>query len=305
VVVLTLFALLRWLHEASWWMVAVTAISPWLYFSAWVVAGYALATKRLLLGGVAGLLVALSIWWLVPQWWPVDRAPHPVAGSARIRIFDANIKFDNRDLAGIGAEITKAQPSVITLEELTPTNLTSLEASGALSSYQWKFLAPNVASDGFGVWSKIPLSDVQRWFAGPHLELRGWLQPATGPRVRLYVVHTGAPRKGAAPLWKLEMSSIEASLRTQKAPLIVAGDFNATWDMFEFQSILHVGLTDTAAEQGKGWEMTWSREVRVIPPFMRIDHVLYSRGITSTGYHSGIGSGSDHRPIIADLAIAP
>lgn len=297
--------MLRWLHSDSWWVIAVTAVSPWLYFSAWVVAAWAAVARAWWLTGVAGLLVALSLWWLVPQWTPIHRASAPVAGSARIRVFDANIEYSNRYLAGIGGEIEKARPDVITVEELSPGNLKALVATGAVAGYRWSFLAPTSGSDGFGVWSRIPLSGVQRWFAGPHLELSGWLQPASGPRVRLFVVHTDAPRSGSAPLWHLEMNAIAAKLRPEKPPLIVAGDFNATWDMFEFQSILHLGLSDTAVEQGKGWQLTWSRQVHVLPPLVRIDHVLYSRGITSTGYRTGVGKGSDHRPIVVDLAVAP
>jgi endonuclease/exonuclease/phosphatase (EEP) superfamily protein YafD len=297
---------LRWVHADSWWLlVAATAISPWLYFSSWVIAAGAAWAHRPRLAAVAGILVVISIWWLAPQWYPFSRASTPASGSIPLRIFDANVEYSNLDLADIGAEIKAANPDVITLEELSYANEASLTATGVLSAYQWHYVIPDYGSYGFGVWSRIPLTDATTWYAGGHPEVRGWLQPPGGPKVRLYVVHTGAPRSGAVAEWHQEMTAIAANLKTEPAPLVVAGDFNATWDMYEFQHILHDGLRDTAVEQGRGWDMTWSRQMRVIPPLVRIDHVLYSRGITSTGYRVGQGTGSDHRPIIATLAVAP
>jgi endonuclease/exonuclease/phosphatase family metal-dependent hydrolase len=83
---------------------------------------------------------------------------------------------------------------------------------------------------------------------------------------------------------------------------VVVGDFNATTEMYEFRDILGTDLKDAAVEAGDGWQMTWSRMSRLLPPLVRIDHVLYSRGLTVTSYHTAGDPGSDHQLITATLA---
>jgi endonuclease/exonuclease/phosphatase family metal-dependent hydrolase len=38
---------------------------------------------------------------------------------------------------------------------------------------------------------------------------------------------------------------------------------------------------------------------------MRLDHVLVSAGVEVRSIREGLGQGSDHRPIIADLVLLP
>ena len=306
VVSLAALAVLRWTHSDSWWLVIVaTAVAPWLYFLAWIVAAVAAVARRWALTAVAAVLVVVSVVWLVPQWYPVARAASPAPGAVPIRLFDANVQYTNPSLVAIAGEIRADHPNVITLEELSYANMKSLVASGVLAAYHWSYVVPYGGASGFGVWSDISMTGAQTWWTEGHPEVRAWLYPAGAPRVRLYVIHTDAPRPGAAATWHREMSAIAAVLRPEPRPMIVAGDFNATWDMYEFQDILHLGLRDAAVEEGKGWEMTWSRQARVIPPVVRIDHILYSSGVTVTAYRTGVGRGSDHRPIEAQLAVTP
>ncbi len=307
VIALGALAVVRWTRTDHWFfLVGAAALSPWLNFLSWVVAVVAAVCRRWLLLCAASVLVALSIIWLVPQWYPLRRAAAPVSGSVRLRVFDANVEYSNTNLAGIAHEIEAAHPNLVTLEELSNGNLGSLLATGAMAAYRWKFVAPTDGSNGFGVWSDIPLSGAQLWSAAGHPEVSGWLEPPGARPVRLYVVHTVGPVPGGVAPWHDQITAVAARLRAESSrPLLVAGDFNATWDMYEFQDILHLGLRDAAAEDGKGWEMTWSRQLGFLPPLIRIDHVLYSKGITTTSYRTGIGQGSDHRPVIAELAIAP
>jgi endonuclease/exonuclease/phosphatase (EEP) superfamily protein YafD len=296
---------LRLTHTDSWWPVIVAiAVSPWLYFLAWIVAAVGAVRHRWVLTGAAGVLVVLSIVWLVPQWYPWARAAAPAPGAVPLRLFDANVQYSNPDMAPIGAEIRADRPDLITLEELSLPNLRSLTVTGVLDRYRWRYVLP-FGGAGLGVWSDVPMTGMTTWYAGDHPEVRAWLQPHGTPRVRLYVVHTDAPRRGAADAWHTEMSAITAALRSEPRPLLVAGDFNATWDMYEFQDVLHLGLHDAAVEEGKGWEMTWSRQSRVVPPVVRIDHVLYSPGLTVTHYRTGVGRGSDHHPIMVGVAVNP
>lgn len=122
-----------------------------------------------------------------------------------------------------------------------------------------------------------------------------------GP-VRLYAVHVVAPigsgRRGSVD----GLRRVATDVRAERGPVLVAGDFNATWGNQAFRDVLDSGLTDAAAARGHTLQMTWPRGHRV-PPVIRIDHVLTGDGLTVTAIRAGGGLGSDHRPLVADIAV--
>jgi endonuclease/exonuclease/phosphatase (EEP) superfamily protein YafD len=301
-----LVSCLRWAQVDGWWLaVAAVAMAPWTYLPLYLLipSAYLVRQKALLL--CAAVLALIGAFQVLPQWLPENEASRSALGAVDLRFFDANIEYTNSSMAGIAREIADARANVVTLEELSPVNLKSLVATGALARYRWNFVSPDSGAGGFGVWSDTPLSQARLWFAGPHPEVSARLDLKNGTNTELFVVHTDAPRSGYEETWRHELAAIARRLRGQPSPMVVVGDFNATWDMGAFKDVLRVGLSDAATKQGKGWQMTWSRKLRPLPPLVRIDHLLYSAEITSTSYRTGVGSGSDHRPIIVGLAVDP
>jgi endonuclease/exonuclease/phosphatase (EEP) superfamily protein YafD len=49
--------------------------------------------------------------------------------------------------------------------------------------------------------------------------------------------------------------------------------------------------------------MTWPRDRRLVPPLARIDHVLTRGPIVVTHIGTGDGRGSDHHPLVAEVAL--
>jgi endonuclease/exonuclease/phosphatase (EEP) superfamily protein YafD len=305
--VLAATALTRAVHLDRWWpVVYLIAVSPWLYALAVVVAPAALVARRWSLGAVAGILAVIGLITVGPTMWPFATAQSPPAGSFTLRVFDANVRYNNPSLAGIAAEIIADHPDLVMLDELTPTGAATLQAAGAVSRFRWHYVVPDAGgADGFGVWSDLPLRDPAVWRAGDHPEVSAALVLPDQQTVTIDAIHTTAPRSGVVGEWRTELAAIKARVSAQPQPVLVAGDFNATSQMYELTSITHLGLKDAAIESGKGWQMTWSRLPPVIPPLVRIDHVLYSRGLTVTGYRLGTGKGSDHRPVITEISVFP
>jgi endonuclease/exonuclease/phosphatase (EEP) superfamily protein YafD len=243
------------------------------------------------------LLVIVQAVLVLPSWHPWATAAAPAAGW-RLRVFDANVRFNNLNLTGIGHEINVNHPDLVSVEELSFANERSLLATGAVARFKYRYVRPADDSTGFGVWSDEPLTSSETWNAFGHTEYSGMLHPPSGGPISLLVVHTFAPYGAGEPSeWQGEMASISARVADAPRPLIVTGDFNATTDMKQFRSVLHHGLTDAAVSMGDGWRMTWPRNWHLVPPLVRPDHVLYSDGLTVTSYRLGDGSGSDHRPL--------
>jgi endonuclease/exonuclease/phosphatase (EEP) superfamily protein YafD len=285
-------------------VIGVAALTPWPYFLAWPVLGVSITRRRWLMAAGSALLIVAQVSLVLPSWRP-DVTAAPAAGAWRLRVFDANVLDTNSDLTGIAAEIEADHPDVVALQELTTANVNSLRQTGAVSGYRWHRIDLVGGSTGFGVWSDVPLADPRTWYAGRHPEFSAELRQADGTRVTLLVVHTFAPHGADEPAeWSAELHAIAERVATAVEPLVVVGDFNATADMKQFQALLHEGLVDAAVARGQGWRMTWPRDLPVVPPFLRPDHLLYSRGLTATAYRLGTGSGSDHRPLLVELAHA-
>lgn len=84
----------------------------------------------------------------------------------------------------------------------------------------------------------------------------------------------------------------------------MVGDFNATWNNRGFAALLGDGLTDAAAARGQDFAMTWPNGA-IVPPFIRIDHVLTGSRLAATVITSHSGFGSDHHFLTTSIALHP
>jgi endonuclease/exonuclease/phosphatase (EEP) superfamily protein YafD len=287
------------------WEIALIGVSPLVLWLGLPVAVGAVAGRRRVLAMAA--LVPVVGWgvWAGPDFWPFPDAARP-AGPA-VRVFDANVSQANRDLTGIAGEITRDRPTVVVLEELTYVALASLRTTGALRPFRWSVVRPDGSAGGMGIWSTAPLTGVSSWSAGEdQTELDAWVHPAGTPAFRLDGIHVYAPAfgPGQPAEWRHQLALVRLHLADEPRPLVVAGDFNATWDLRPFQQILHLGLADAAVLAGRGWEMTWPRDQAYVLPYLRLDHVLVSPQLTVTSYRLGDGTGSDHHPLLVSVATA-
>jgi endonuclease/exonuclease/phosphatase (EEP) superfamily protein YafD len=124
-----------------------------------------------------------------------------------------------------------------------------------------------------------------------------------GGPVALRVVHTLAPLPAYWQEWTTALAAVGQSVRASgDSTMLMVGDFNATWGNRGFAALLHDGLTDGAAARGKALDMTWPNGA-VVPPFLRIDHVLTGAGLAVTQIAAEPGFGSDHRYLVARVAI--
>jgi endonuclease/exonuclease/phosphatase (EEP) superfamily protein YafD len=280
------------------WEIAAIGVGPLVLPLALPLGIGAIVRRRYLLTVASvAVLVCWSVW-SGPDLWPF--ATPPAAVGPGLRIYDANVSQSNHDLREIGGEIVRDRPDVIVLEELTPPALGSLRSTGALRPYHWSVVHTRPGPGGMGLWSRLPAYGLATWGVGEgQVEVDGWVRPPRGVPVRVDGVHVYAPAFGPdqPATWKQQLTSVRTHLAAEPRPLVVAGDFNATWDMRPFQRIMGLGLSDAAVLEGHGWEMTWPRDQSFVVPYLRIDHVLVSRSLTVTSYSLGTGRGSDHRPV--------
>ena len=152
--------------------------------------------------------------------------------------------------------------------------------------------------------SRYPLTHIRIVYNyGRPLIVQTTLELPSGPQP-LWVVHTIAPLPSSFSQWQDDLAFIGRLLRARgTTDLLVAGDFNATWGNRGFRAILDTGLTDGAAARGKPFDMTWNQFDHPLPTLARIDHVLTGPGVAVTRIRTDNGPGSDHRDLIATVAV--
>jgi endonuclease/exonuclease/phosphatase (EEP) superfamily protein YafD len=293
-----------WQPGSSTLVIGTVAVSPVLFLVAWPLALVACARRRWRMASVALLMVAVDLALVLPAWRPWDTSASPV-GPWRLRVLDANVRFTNPSLISLGHKIEAFHPDLVVLEEATAQNLGTLERSGAVTRFHWRFLQPAGGGVGLAVWSDQPIRNSTIWSADGHPEYSGEIDPPGRAPIAVLAVHTYPPYGSYEPsAWLGEMAAIEGRASSLRRPAMIIGDFNATNDMKQFQSIVHAGFTDAAVSRGQGWRLTWPRDLSVIPPITRPDHLLYSRELTVTRYQTVSDGGSDHRAIEVTVAAA-
>jgi endonuclease/exonuclease/phosphatase (EEP) superfamily protein YafD len=308
VAVLGLVALLRFVAwDSIEPLIVLDALTLVVYLPAWAVAIGALVARRWWLAAAAAVVVAAQLAFVAPELLAAAPVPTWARHAPVVRVFDANIDKSLRFAAGYVRAIEQDRPDLVTLEELTPPALRSMVASGALARFPYRCAAPAYGATGFLIASRLRLTDCRvlsvlaDGLSTPYM-VDATLWSPGGP-IALRLVHTLAPFPAYWREWSAALAAVGRSVRASgDGRMLMVGDFNATWGNSGFVALLRDGLTDGAAARGKLFDMTWPNGA-VVPPFVRIDHVLTGARLAVTEIAAKPGFGSDHRYLVAVVAI--
>jgi endonuclease/exonuclease/phosphatase (EEP) superfamily protein YafD len=307
VVLLWIVTIARLVAWDRWEVFAVLdAFTLVLYLPAGPIAVLALWRRHWLLAGASVVIVIAQAVLVAPELSAATPLPGDLHGSTVLRVFDANVYQNNPSMSGYGGEIRHDRPDLVTLEEPSLYDLRQLEASGALTGLPFRYWNEGHGSRSLFIASRYPLgATVSSSVAGlPYLARTTVALPRA--RLALWVVHTTAPTDPGVQQWNDQLDAVQRFLVADRPrPLLVVGDFNATWSNRGFRAILATGLVDAAAARGEDLDMTWSQLTSPLPPLLRIDHVLTGPGVVATSIHTQPGPGSDHRALWATVALIP
>jgi endonuclease/exonuclease/phosphatase (EEP) superfamily protein YafD len=287
-------------------LVLANVLSWYLYLPAWIVAPAAAVARRFALALVAFAVGGAQVGFVLPELTAARPLPSWVASAPRLGLLDANVYDGNLSMSGYSAQIRSDRPELVTMEEANPLDFAQLEQSGAFDRLPYRYEVDRFDPWAFVVASRFPLraTRVVSLFGRP-LVVQTTLELPSGS-LELWVVHTVAPLPSSWTQWSAQLAEIAGLLarrRTQR--LLVVGDFNATWGNKGFRAILGTGMSDGAAARGDPFEMTWSQQMPPLPPFARIDHVLAASDVSVLSIRTGTGVGSDHRDVMATVAVRP
>ncbi|HEU4946227.1 MAG TPA: endonuclease/exonuclease/phosphatase family protein [Kribbella sp.] len=265
---------------------------PWVGLVVPVLAVAALVRRSATAG--AALLVPILVWGYMFGHLLV---PGKGGGPHDLRVLSHNVDAANPDPRGTAQEVLDADADVVALEEITPAALKVYKAQLA-SKY------PHVVQRGtVALWSKYPVDEsesVDVGFAWTRA-LRAEVSTPQGT-VAFYVAHLASVRVGTSGFSSGQRNQTIAQLGRQiaaekRAGVVVMGDFNGTANDRSLAPIT-AGLRSAQGAAGYGFGFTWPAKF----PLARIDHILV-RGVVPTKAWVLPPTGSDHRPVVADLRI--
>ncbi len=281
----------------------LNTVSLFVYLPAWIVLVVAALGRRLILAAAALLIVVAQVVFVYPEFAAATPLPDWAARAPHIEVLDANVYNLNPSMAGYIDQIEEVHPQLVTMEEATPPDVSQLKRSAALVSLPYQIEIKRYDPSAFFIASRYPLAAEKVVYQyGRPLIVEVTLELPSGPQ-RLWVTHTIAPLPSSFSQWKGQLSTIGQRVQAAGASrLLLVGDLNGTWGNKGFRVLLDAGLTDGAAARGEPLEMTWSQIKPLLPPLVRIDHILTGSGVAVTAIRTAVGKGSDHRDVIATVA---
>lgn len=233
-----------------------------------------------------------QLWGLIPY---VQAATPPPTCGAPIVVVTANLLMVHPDPEPLAAELRAMDADIYLFQEYSSRWEATLHG---LRPHRFE----HVQDDSFGtaIYSRWPLRKAEIIQLGSVYQARADVETPLGP-IELLDAHTLPPRSFAyIPLHVQGLRDIEGWAKTAAGEFIVAGDFNTGPRAGIFRRLRDVA-TDAWKHAGKGPGYTWPNGLFPLPP-ARLDHVLLSNGLAATAVEVGVGAGSDHRPIRAEIA---
>ncbi len=312
-VVVTLLPI--WRYEA-WWVrgqdfprLQYAAIALLLLPLEWFALDRGDGRSWLLLGATLACLV-YQAWWIFPHT-PLHRHEVQTAENAdpkeTLRIMGVNVLMPNRRADELLRIIERERPDVIIAVETDRWWQSRLDALERDYPHAMKCPLDNLY--GMHLYSRLPLEDgAVQFLVEPDIpSMHAMLVLRSGRRVRLHCVHPKPPspteNPGSSPR-DAELIAVAKSVAEteQDKPVIVAGDLNdvawsATTRLFRKIS----GLLDPRV--GRGMFNTFHAGY----PFLRwpLDHLFHSEHFAVVGLRRLPAFGSDHFPILVEIAYVP
>nr|WSZ97384.1 endonuclease/exonuclease/phosphatase family protein [Streptomyces sp. NBC_00857] len=222
---------------------------------------------------------------------------------ARIDVLTSNVEFGQATPALV-TTIRREKPDLVFVQECDSVCVRLLTARIPHADYPYR----NVVTSGVGeakgsvILSALPLTDTEGIRGA--LGMPGSRAVIGGRTVQLQLVHPMPPLPGGVDIWRDELGVIRTYAAGRKdAPLILAGDFNATRDHAAFRDILDAGrLRDSSVGGGAGRTPSWPADAPR-PLGAQIDHVLISDDFSVRDARFLDLADTDHRSLLVRLEL--
>lgn len=301
-----------------WWLATLVLFGPrWITALPLVILVplAVLKNRRLLLPLLAGALVVFGPFMGI-RFPTAAGEVHPASGPV-VRVLTCNIEKGSFNASKLSTLIRDTQPDIVALQEC-PNHLKLKLPAG------WQ----TMEEGELAVLSRFPLmpgrlvkvsDQPSKWSMTSMLQC---VVKAPGGDFAFCSVHLPTPRFGLQALLdkktflkparrelllrereyrRLASKEVHRAVASLPLPVILAGDFNMPVESTIYRDSWKV-YTNVFSQAGYGYGWTAWRGVRWLEYGVRIDHVLVGHGMKVLLCETGPDVGSDHLPLLTDIA---
>lgn len=220
-----------------------------------------------------------------------------------------NTHSQDSDPAQVAQTVLALDADVIGLNEVGYEHADQIEAA-TQDRYPYQVWHPQPTVHGVALVSRYPILEAATFLPqhDSNLHLRAVLD-VDGTPVTVFVAHPPSPTSPFFPLGyedgprNTELADLRARIAAETGPVLVLCDCNMS-DQSDPYRALDALLDDAFRAAGRGFGLTFPYGRAFLPPLVRIDYIWISADFMALDAHPANGSGtSDHRPIMADLAL--
>lgn len=289
-------------------VVQLLAFTPWLAVPATASLVLAFLGRSRWQRVLVLVLIGCQSFWL----FPLD-IRHPAAEAAgttsTLVAMTINAELGGADASDIVSLVRDRHVNLLVVEEYTPELASRLSAAGLDGLLPHRVSHPKDGASGSAIYSSFGLKetgvlpDTQFTMPVARLDLGG---ARDGAALRVVAVHAVAPVGDGVEQWRSDLRAL-ARIDSGSGPLLLAGDFNATYDHWEFRSLLdgttgRRNLVDVASALGSRLVPTWpTRGYRL--PGVTLDHLVTSPDLSGRDYSVHRIRRTDHAAVVATLDV--
>ena len=252
--------------------------------------------------GAATLAAAALTAAVVPRAIP---RPQPPVDGAELRVLTSNLLVGRADAESLVSLVVSSGADVLFLQELTDGAAIRLQKAGLDSVLPYHVLEPVVyGPKGSGIWARYPLRDGLAVAPASRSRPVARLDVPGGQSVQLVCVHLRPPRPSRSSQRGGPLAHRDGDAAgSGDAPVIMAGDFNATLDHARFRELLRLGYVDAAVQAGRGLIPTWGPRPGGELAVLAIDHILLDPRCAVRAFSAHRLPGTDHRALYAQIQL--
>ncbi len=231
--------------------------------------------------------------WYLPQW------GNNSAIASQIRILQSNVLWNNKNYPQVISLVKEEKPDIVVFLEVSKIWMKELTA--LKDSFPYSFTNQDSTDMGTAIYSKIPLENPAIQNLGGGRKTLVTDLKVKGQIVTLVASHLSIPTsKASFYLRNKQLVELTDFVKEIKHPMVALGDWNITmWSPFYQRFVQKTALKN--ARYGFGILPSWPTTFPLLS--IPIDQSLLSPEIKVVNIHTGRKVGSDHLPVIQDLAI--
>ena len=217
----------------------------------------------------------------------------------RMRVLAANVKTENDQYTRLVALVRLWQPDVVVLSEIDERWLDGI--TELQSEYPHQVARPRSDNFGIVILSREPFQNT-KIFTLSEVGVPTIAVQLTFERTQIWILgtHPLPPSSAwAARLRNQQLVNIGEVVARLGEKTIVVGDLNTSAWSPHFQDLVRQNGLRSAS--GKRPRYTWP--VGFPPLMLQLDHCLVASGLSTRGFFVAENIGSDHFPIVCDVAL--